>query len=122
MKKEMRFIADESVDRAVVECLREKYDVLYIAEAFPGVSDKRILALCHRLKSILITADKDFGELVYRFGRHHYGVILYRLPGIAAKDKAAIVCGAIYDHVNEVIGSFTVITRDKIRIRKRYDI
>ena len=114
------FVADESFDRQVVLALRTDHDVLYIAEENPGLTDERVLALCEKRKAVLITADKDFGELVFRFRRNHYGVVLCRLPGMSPREKAAIVRDIFNKHINEMKDNFTVITKDKTRIRKPF--
>ena len=61
----MRFLADESCDFAVVQALRiEGYEVLCVAEITPRAEDLDVIRLAVREKSILITEDKDFGQLV----------------------------------------------------------
>jgi predicted nuclease of predicted toxin-antitoxin system len=114
------FIADESVDRQVVLALRTEHDVLYIAEENPGLTDERVLALCEKRAAVLITADKDFGELVFRFRKNHYGVVLCRMSGMTPREKAAIVREIFNKHINEFKGNFTVITKDRTRIRKPF--
>ena len=60
----MTFVADESVDRQIVEAVRGLgYDVLSIAESAAGVD---VLSRANDAQSVLLTADKDFGELVFR--------------------------------------------------------
>lgn len=59
----MNFLADEGVDRQIVERLRiEGYSVLYVAQMQPGISDDVVLDLANQYNALLITADKDFGE------------------------------------------------------------
>jgi predicted nuclease of predicted toxin-antitoxin system len=71
----MQFVADESVDAQIVaKLLQDGFDVFYIAEASPSISDTRVLAAANRRKSVLITADKDFGDLVYRQQKSHKGI------------------------------------------------
>lgn len=80
----MKILADESVDRAIVERLRQhNYQVWYVAEMEPGISDGVVLNFANREEAILLTADKDFGEIVFRQKRTAKGVILIRLalPG-----------------------------------------
>lgn len=61
----MNLLADESVDRQIVDRLRQDgHAVRYIAEMEPGVSDDTVLDLAYRESILLLTADKDFGELV----------------------------------------------------------
>lgn len=114
----MNFVADEGVDRPVVDRLRQKgYEVLYIAEMAPGISDEQVLNRANDRGAMLLTADKDFGELVYRQQRLMSGVILIRLAGLTPNRKAAIVVDAINEHAPELSGSFTVITPGMVRIR-----
>ena len=79
----MRFLADEGVDGVVVEVLRGSgFDVSYVAELAPGLPDPEVLAIASTEGRILITADKDFGELVVRRRQASQGVLLLRLPGM----------------------------------------
>ena len=84
----MNLLADEGVDRQIVERLRQDgHDVLYIAEMAPGISDDEILSRANALDTLLFTADKDFGELVYRQNLVHAGVLLIRLAGVPPEAK-----------------------------------
>ena len=61
----MKLLADESIDRQIVEHLRlDGHHVSYIAEMEPGIPDDAVLNLANDEEALLITADKDFGELV----------------------------------------------------------
>ena len=115
----MNFLADESVDRQIVDRLREdSHLVWYVAEMAPGISDDVVLDLANREAALLLTADKDFGELVYRQGRLAPGVVLIRLAGLSPMSKADVVAFAISEHVTELPRAFTVITPGGIRIRR----
>ena len=66
----MKFLADECCDRDLVGALRNAgYDVLYVLELKPGATDDEVLALAFDQRRILLTEDKDFGEL----RRHRHG-------------------------------------------------
>ena len=115
----MNFIADEGIDAPIVELLRAReHNVLYIKEEFPGLPDEEVLKIGNNRKEILITQDKDFGELVYRLKQLHSGVILIRLSGLKPKEKALMVASVIEVHGSELHGSFTVINKTHIKIRK----
>ena len=115
----MKFVADENLDRQIVEYLRlEGHVVWYIAEMDPGVSDQDVLTLANNEKAILLTADKDFGELVYRQRLVSPGVILLRLPGLLPTVKAEMVVKAIASHKEEMKGCFVVVSHRSIRIRQ----
>ena len=116
----MNFLADESVDKPIVEALRgEDYIVGYVAEMDPGISDDTVLHLANREKALLLTADKDFGELVFRLRRLSSGVVLIRLAGLSPTKKADIVVSFITKYFEQLIGSFSVITPMGIRIRQQ---
>ena len=116
----MIFVADESVDRPIYERLRrDGHSVEAIAERSPGVEDPAVLALATRLDAVLVTADTDFGELVFRQGQASAGVLLVRVPGLTAQQKAELVAAAIQAHGDELIGAFSVVSPGAVRIRRQ---
>jgi predicted nuclease of predicted toxin-antitoxin system len=118
----MNLVADESVDKPIVDQLRhDKHAVVYIAETEPGISDDDVIAATNRHAAVLLTADKDFGELVVRLKRVIKGVILIRLAGLSAMVKAKIVSVAIQNHEKELENAFTVIDQSTIRIRQKIE-
>lgn len=95
----MKFVADESIDLSIVESLRKDgHTTLYVAEMNAGIKDDEVLRQANREKAILLTADKDFGELIFRQGRISQGVILVRLKGLSPELKGEIVSEAIKTH------------------------
>jgi predicted nuclease of predicted toxin-antitoxin system len=115
----MKILADESVDRPIVERLRELgYVVDYIAEIDPSIVDRAVLEIANSSRALLLTADKDFGELVYR--DHHEtadGIVLLRLAGLTSEEKAQKALDAIHDFRlgNEM--RFMVVTKAGVRFR-----
>ena len=88
----MNLLADESVEREIVERLRaDGHNTVYVAELAPGISDDEVLDQANDQQALLVTGDKDFGELVYRLGRIHGGVVLLRLAGLSTPVKAGAV-------------------------------
>ena len=115
----MKLVADEGVDKPIVDALRTAgFDVLYILETNQGADDEFILNLANEHQRILLTQDKDFGELVFRLRNVHYGVVLIRLNGYIPLDKATIIVNVFQLHQDELINAFTVIQPNAIRIRK----
>ena len=107
----MKLVADESVDGPIVARLREDgHEVDYVAEMDPGISDDRVLGHANERQALLITTDKDFGELVFRQGRLNAGVLLLRLPGVSPNQKAEIVSRAVTAHGAEMETAVSVIT------------
>lgn len=114
----MRLLADEGVDAAIVDRLRsEGHDVTYVAELSPGITDDAVLALANADRRVLMTADKDFGELVFRLRRAAHGILLLRLTGLPSATKADAVKRAVGQHGREMAGAFTVLSPGLVRIR-----
>lgn len=115
----MKFLADESVERKVGERLRQEgFEVIFLADIVTGLPDEAVLALAHQKRAVLITADKDFGELVYRKGAIHEGVILLRLGELTSDEKAEILCQVVKRHGAELRNAFTVVSGTGVRIRR----
>ncbi len=115
----MKFLADEGVDRSIVDGLRQMgFDVFYVIEETRSLDDDTLLQIAANEKRILITKDKDFGELVFRLNKVHSGVILLRLEGLTTHERADMVCSVIRDHNEQLPRSFTVIQKGIVRIRQ----
>jgi len=74
-----------------VERLRDDgHTVLYVLEMEPSISDDEVIRRANQEFALLLTADKDFGELVFRQRRIVYGVVLIRLAGLSPQGKAEV--------------------------------
>jgi predicted RNase H-like HicB family nuclease/predicted nuclease of predicted toxin-antitoxin system len=90
----VRLLADEGVDAATVARLRlDGHDVTYVAELAPGITDDGVLVLANGEGRVLLTIDKDFGELVFRLRRVSAGVLLVRLAGRTSSRAGRTVGG-----------------------------
>lgn len=113
----MRFLADESCDFAAVRALRaEDHDVTAVAESDGGADDSTVAALSVGEDRILLTEDKDFGQLVYATGHAHVGVILIRFPSSARSRLGAAVAETVHTFGDRLIGAFTVVEPGRVRI------
>ena len=116
----MNLLADESVDGPVVDRLRQQgHEVVYVAELSPGMADDQVLQYANEHNALLLTADKDFGELVFRLGRAHRGVVLLRLAGLPEAVKAERVASVFRDHAAKLVGGFSVVSSGALRIRPK---
>jgi len=79
----LKFLADECCDTGLVTSLREDgHDVLYILEKKTGVPDDEVLLDAYNERRILLTEDKDFGELIYRLKKPSRGIVLIRIEEV----------------------------------------
>jgi predicted nuclease of predicted toxin-antitoxin system len=116
----LRYLADESVDRAIVGSLRDAgYELAYVAEISRGASDSEVLRQAQTTQSVLLTGDKDFGELVFRKGATAEGVVLLRLSGLPQDAKASVAVEAFRRYAPRFMNAFTVIQQGRVRIRRR---
>ena len=114
----MRLLADECCDASLVDALRaDNHDVLYAVETLRGASDDDILDRAFSEHRLLVTEDKDFGELVYRLGLPTEGVVLLRFDVADRALKATRLLDLLEHQGNRLRGSFVVLEVDKVRIR-----
>lgn len=113
----MRLLADESCDFSVVRALRTAgHDVLAVAELSPGSDDALILDLALREQRVLLTEDKDFGQLVFANVQPSGGVIFIRYPANARKTLPKVVVNLIAEAEAQLTGSFVVLSPGRVRI------
>lgn len=88
----MKFLADENLGIRVPKYLQGLgFDIVAIREIFPGANDVQVLNLANKEGRILITLDKDFGELVFKEGLLHTGVLLLRLEDESIENKKKVL-------------------------------
>ncbi len=114
----MRIVANENIAGSVIGALRDAgHDVLSVKESMRGASDEEILARAQSETRIVITHDKDFGELAFRFGLPaDAGVVLFRLSGTDPESDNQRILEALAVR-SDWEGHFTVVEQDRIRIR-----
>jgi len=117
----MKFLIDESVEKPIVDWLRyQKYDVMYVAESSSGITDEEVIKIANSESRILITNDKDFGELIFRQGRITHGILLIRAVNEESSNKLRLVKEVLEKAKNKLKGNFMVVNEVGIRIRKIY--
>jgi predicted nuclease of predicted toxin-antitoxin system len=115
----MRLCANENLPEDCVLRLRQDgHDVLWIREAAPGISDDIVLARAATEDRLLITFDKDFGELVFRRGaKASQGVVLFRIAQPSAAAVAERV-SAVLASRDDWSGHFCVVENFAVRMRR----
>jgi predicted nuclease of predicted toxin-antitoxin system len=115
----MKFLADENVPGPVIDALRQDgLDVTWIRDDASGLPDALVLARAQQEARVLITFDKDFGELARRLGLSAAaGVILFRIPTRSPQEAAEMVARTIRTS-KEWAGRFSVVTPNGIRTMK----
>jgi len=113
----MRFLVDECTGPAVSQWLRLKnHDVVSVFDEIRGTDDRNVIQKAFEQNRILITNDKDFGELVFREKRPHKGVILLRLEDERPANKIAVLQRLIEKYEKSIPENFIVVTETTVRI------
>ena len=114
----MRICANENVPEDCIDRLRASgHDVLWIRETAPGIPDVDVLARALSEDRLLITFDKDFGELVFRRGaKSSRGIILFRIVQPSSERIADRVAGVIAAR-EDWPGHFSVVEDFVVRMR-----
>ena len=114
----MKFLLDECCDASLVQDLRTSgHDVIYAIESLRGANDEEILTRAFSDDRILITEDKDFGEIAYRLRRPTRGIILLRFDVSERFEKIPRLRALIGQEQENLYHKFIVLGSDKTRIR-----
>ncbi|HQR41090.1 MAG TPA: DUF5615 family PIN-like protein [Gemmatales bacterium] len=115
----MRLFADENLPAGILNWLRTSgHDVISASEMQCGEADERWLQLANADQRLIVTADKDFGELIYREGLSSYGVILLRMDDAPVRDWIVRLQEAWSIVEANPNNKFIVISTKRVRVRK----
>jgi predicted nuclease of predicted toxin-antitoxin system len=114
----MNFLADEDVEKPVVEMLRHHgHDVLYMCEIATRTIDEKLLEQANAESRLLLTNDKDYGELVFLQKKVSAGIILMRFVSEKSSVKVHFMQSLLKTYGSSLQGCFTVVREGKIRRR-----
>lgn len=114
----MRVLANENIPRSAVDALHARgHDVVWARTDLPGADDETILQVAQRDGRVVVTQDKDFGELAFHYGLPaSCGVVLFRLQLPDPETAARRMCAALEER-DEWTGVFAVIEEGRTRTR-----
>jgi predicted nuclease of predicted toxin-antitoxin system len=116
----MNFLIDQSADARLVTWLTNRgHNAIRIGRDYPpGLPDEEVLAIASREQRILITDDRDFGELVFRQHRAHSGIIYLRLSSFSFALTTARLEHVLTSYAHK-LDRFLVVTPGTVRERRR---
>lgn len=115
----MKFLVDECISRSVVNFLKTKFDTQYVQDISSSISDNEVLQIALTENRIIITRDKDFGDMVFRDKKEHLGIILLRLEIKHPRNQAAVIEKVINEYSDQISGNFTIATDYSIKVIKQ---
>lgn len=116
---ELKFLVDVGVSKQVEEYLQEQgYDTKTVRAIDSRMFDNEIIRLATSEGRMVITMDKDFGELVYHSAMKHCGVLLLRLEDATGSAKLKVVSDILRNHSDKMKEHFCVFQKNKFRVRR----
>jgi len=116
---ELKFLVDVGVGKKVEEYLLGKgYDTKSVRSLDQRMPDQDIIRLAALEKRIVISMDKDFGELVYHSGMDHCGILLLRLEDANGSEKQQVMVKILEKYAENLKNHFCVYQNKKFRFRK----
>ena len=107
----MRFLVDECAGPALARWLSsEGHNVFSVFEEARGISDETVIKRACNEDRILITTDKDFGELIFREQKIHNGVILLRLGDEQSVNKISVLKRLLSHYKGRLVNSWLIIS------------
>lgn len=115
----MKLLANENIPLGMVHRLRILgHDVLSITETSRGITDTEVLAIAHSQQRVLLTFDRDYGELVYvKRLPIPAGLIYLRFVPASPDESANLVATLLNDPNKLIAGGFVVLDREGYRRR-----
>ena len=114
----MQFLVDECTGPRVAAWLREKgHNVFSVYEQARGLSDEEIIAKAFKENYILLTNDKDFGELVIRQQKQHKGVVILRLKDERSNNKIKVIDKLLEKYGEKIPNKLVIVTEKVVRIK-----
>lgn len=112
-------IVDENVDQVLIDRLKEyDFELISIREEFEGINDKQVIQIAKENNGLVITEDKDFGELIFSYNIRGCSVLLLRYKKSDYEQIEGNVFKALQYYETRQGHFFITITAKKIRVRK----
>jgi len=115
----MNFLANENFPLFSIKLLRNAgYNAASVIEDTPGAKDHKVLKRAHDENRIILTFDRDYGELIFKHkSLAPVGVVYFRFDPSTPEEPAKILLNLIERSKVSLLGKFTVVERGRVRQR-----
>jgi predicted nuclease of predicted toxin-antitoxin system len=118
-RHKLKFLIDIGVGKKVEQWLKDNgYDMKAVRDSDPKATDGTILKTAVSESRMVMTMDKDFGELVFKSGKSHAGVLILRLEDANGNEKVEAVKTIMEEHEDKLYGKFCVFQSGRLRISR----
>lgn len=116
---DLKFLADEGFSFSITSLLRQEgFDVKWIGEVSPGITDRAVYRIANEDNRIILTEDKDFGELAVRYKFNVAGIVLLRINETKKDLRLLRVFELLKKFPEKLEEHLVVIDSEKFRFRK----
>ena len=113
---DIKFLANVNIEKPVIDYLvRNGIDVKWVADIDKRMPDVKVCEAANNEERIILTNDKDFGEIVFLQKMASRGIVLFRVKGQDASIKISLIEKLLNKHSDKIINHFVVITKEKFR-------
>ncbi len=114
--EKIKFLANVNVEKPLIDFLNEKgFDIKWVTNIDKRMPDDRVCELANSEQRIIITNDKDFGEIVFYQKKIAYGIILLRVKGQKSAEKIVVLDKLLENYQDKIANHFVVLTKTKFR-------
>jgi len=114
--KKIKFLANVNVEKPLVDFLYEKgFDIKWVTNIDKQMPDAHVCEIANKEQRVIITNDKDFGEIVFLQKKIAYGIILLRIKGQNSSEKIILIEKLLDKYLDKIAGHFVIVTKEKIR-------
>ncbi len=114
--EKIKFLANVNVEKPLIDFLNEKgFDIKWVTNIDKRMPDDRVCELANSEQRIIITNDKDFGDIVFYQKKIAYGIILLRVKGQKSAEKIVVLDKLLENYQDKIANHFVVLTKTKFR-------
>lgn len=116
---DLKFLADEGFSFSITSALKNRgFNIKWVGDISPGVSDRVVYDIAQKEDRIILTEDKDFGELAVRFKLKVCGVVLLRISSKEKELRNEMVFELLERFPEKLKGHLIIIDSQKFRFRQ----
>lgn len=112
----LKFLANVNVEKPIIDFLVKKgFDIKWIVDIDKRMSDIQVCKIADNEQRIVLSNDKDFGEIVFFQKKILYGIILFRVKGQNSLEKITLLEKLLDKYADKITNHFVIITKEKFR-------
>lgn len=114
--KKLKFLANVNIEKPITDFLTKNgFDVKLVTDIDKRMPDVNVCKIANNEQRVILTNDKDFGEIVYLQKMVSYGIILLRIQKQNSFEKITLLEKLLNNYSEKIINHFVIVTKEKFR-------